>query len=180
MEKNIVWNFSPRTDLAIEARELAQQEQQNIQEIDGVKVKTEQTDIYQITHVQILNETGSETMGKPIGNYITIESELLKENDITSHEEMMKVVANHINNLTKLNAKSTILVVGLGNWNITPDALGPKVIDKILVTRHLEGVLPEELEHSVRSVAALSPGVMGITGIETGEIIKGEIGRAHV
>ena len=54
---------------------------QNIQEIDGVKVKTEQTDIYQITHVQILNETGSETMGKPIGNYITIESELLKEND---------------------------------------------------------------------------------------------------
>ena len=105
MEKNIVWNFSPRTDLAIEARELAQQEQQNTQEIDGVKVKTEQTDIYQITHVQILNETGSETMGKPIGNYITIESELLKENDITSHEEMMKVVANHIKNLTKLNEK---------------------------------------------------------------------------
>ena len=59
MEKNIAWNFSPRTDLAIEARELAHQEQQNTQEIDGVKVKTEQTDICQITHVQILNETGS-------------------------------------------------------------------------------------------------------------------------
>lgn len=172
-QKNIQWNFSPRTDLAIEAKEFAQQEKKNSDEIDGVKVETEQTDTYQITHVQILNDIGSKTMGKPIGNYITIESELLKENDITSHEKIMKVVAQHINHLTKLQSKSTILVVGLGNWNITPDALGPKVIDKILVTRHLEGVLPEELEKSVRSVAAISPGVMGITGIETGEIIKG-------
>lgn len=174
-EKNIQWNFSPRTDLAIEAREMAQQEKKSSDEIDGVKVETKQTDIYQITHVQILNETGSQTMGKPIGNYITIESELLKENDITSHEEMMKIVAQHINSLTKLEAKSTILIVGLGNWNITPDALGPKVIDKILVTRHLENALPEEIEKSVRSVAAISPGVMGITGIETGEIIKGVV-----
>lgn len=174
-EKNIQWNFSPRTDLAIEAREMAQQEKKSSDEIDGVKVETKQTNIYQITHVQILNETGSQTMSKPIGNYITIESELLKENDITSHEEMMKVVAQHINSLTKLEAKSTILVVGLGNWNITPDALGPKVIDKILVTRHLENMLPEEIEKSVRSVAAISPGVMGITGIETGEIIKGVV-----
>ncbi len=173
-EKNIMWNFSPRTDLAIEARELAQEEQKNSDELDGVKVETKQTDIYQITHVQILNQTGSETMGKPIGNYITIESELLKENDITSHEEMMKVVAQHISGLTKLTPKSKILVVGLGNWNITPDALGPKVIDKILVTRHLEGVLPEEIEKSVRSVAAISPGV-----IETGEIIKGVVEKLN-
>lgn len=174
-QKEIAWNFSPRTDLAIEARELAQEQKQNTEELDGVKVEIKNTDIYQITHVKILNEIGSQTMGKPIGNYITIESELLKENDITSHEQIMKTVAEHIAGLSKLNQKSTILVVGLGNWNITPDALGPKVIDKILVTRHLNGVLPEEIQKSVRSVAAISPGVMGITGIETVEIIQGVV-----
>lgn len=174
-QNEIAWNFSPRTDLAIEAREFAQQQKQNTEELDGVKVEIKNTDIYQITHVKILNETGSQTMGKPIGNYITIESELLKQNDITSHEQIMKTVAEHIAGLSKLSQKSTILVVGLGNWNITPDALGPKVIDKILVTRHLDGVLPEEIQKSVRSVAAISPGVMGITGIETVEIIQGVV-----
>ena len=183
MQKNkeidIPWNFSPRTDLAIEARELAQEEQKSSEELEGVILQTKQTNVCQITHVKILNETGSQTMGKPIGNYITIESELLKENDITSHEQMMQIVAEHIAGLTKLNKKSTILVVGLGNWNITPDALGPKVIEKILVTRHLDGILPEEINKSVRSVAAISPGVMGITGIETGEIIKGVVEKLH-
>ncbi len=174
-QNEIAWNFSPRTDLAIEAREFAQQQKQNTEELDGVKVEIKNTDIYQITHVKILNETGSQTMGKPIGNYITIESELLKQNDITSHEQIMKTAAEHIAGLSKLSQKSTILVVGLGNWNITPDALGPKVIDKILVTRHLDGVLPEEIQKSVRSVAAISPGVMGITGIETVEIIQGVV-----
>ena len=174
-QNKIAWNFSPRTDLAIEAREFAQQQKQNTEELDGVKVEIKNTDIYQITHVKILNETGSQTMGKPIGNYITIESELLKQNDITSHEQIMKTAAEHIAGLSKLSQKSTILVVGLGNWNITPDALGPKVIDKILVTRHLDGVLPEEIQKSVRSVAAISPGVMGITGIETVEIIQGVV-----
>lgn len=174
-QNKIAWNFSPRTDLAIEAREFAQQQKQNTEELDGVKVEIKNTDIYQITHVKILNETGSQTMGKPIGNYITIESELLKQNDITSHEQIMKTAAEHIAGLSKLSQKSTILVVGLGNWNITPDSLGPKVIDKILVTRHLDGVLPEEIQKSVRSVAAISPGVMGITGIETVEIIQGVV-----
>lgn len=174
-QNEIAWNFNPRTDLAIEAREFAQQQKQNTEELDGVKVEIKNTDIYQITHVKILNETGSQTMGKPIGNYITIESELLKQNDITSHEQIMKTAAEHIAGLSKLSQKSTILVVGLGNWNITPDALGPKVIDKILVTRHLDGVLPEEIQKSVRSVAAISPGVMGITGIETVEIIQGVV-----
>lgn len=178
-QNEIAWNFSPRTDLAIEAREFAQQQKQNAEELDGVKVEIKNTDIYQITHVKILNETGSKTMGKPIGNYITIESELLKQNDITSHEQIMKTAAEHIAGLSKLNQKSTILVVGLGNWNITPDALGPKVIDKILVTRHLDGVLPEEIQKSVRSVAAISPGVMGITGIETVEIIQGVVEKLN-
>lgn len=79
----------------------------------------------------------------------------------------------------KAKREDCILVIGLGNWNITPDALGPKVISKILVTRHLSGTLPAEIEKAVRPVAAVSPGVMGITGIETGEIVKGIVDKLH-
>lgn len=168
----IPWKFSVRTDLAIEARELAGEKSKG-DELDGVAVKTEETENYLITHVEILNEMGSKSMGKPIGNYITIEADKLKENDVICHEEIMKAVSQNIAKLAKLDKDSSVLVVGLGNWNITPDALGPKVISKVLVTRHLQGELPEEIENHVRSVAAISPGVMGITGIETGEIIKG-------
>lgn len=175
-ERDIPWEFSVRTDLAIEARELAK-EQTETEELEGVSVETEEKENYKVTHVKILDENGSESMGKPIGSYITIESEKLKGNDMDCHEEIMQVAANHIASLTKLNENSSVLVVGLGNWNITPDALGPKVISKVLVTRHLYNELPEQIDESVRSVAAVSPGVMGITGIETGEIIKGIVDK---
>lgn len=173
-KKEIPWKFSVRTDLAIEAREIAGAESEE-DELEGVEVLTKEQENFSITHVKILNEKGSKAMGKPIGNYITIESEKLKENDILCHEEIMQTVSKYIGSLSHLKRKATVLVVGLGNWNITPDALGPKVISKILVTRHLQGSLPEEIDDSVRSVAAISPGVMGITGIETGEIIKGVV-----
>lgn len=174
-EIDIAWNFSPRTDLAIETREMLENEEND--NLDGVEVETKEEEDISITHVKILNEKGSKAMGKPIGNYITIESEKMKQNDVSCHEEIMHVAAKNIAKLAKIDDKSVVLVVGLGNWNITPDALGPKVISKVLVTRHLRGSLPEEIDESVRSVAAISPGVMGITGIETGEIIKGIVDR---
>ena len=167
--------FSIRTDLAIEARELAQQEASAADELNGVDVKTEETSDYFLTHVRILSEEGSRLMGKPKGDYITLESEMLKENDTECHEKIIKILAENIHSLVEFEKDACVLVAGLGNWNITPDALGPKVISKILVTRHLQGTLPEEIEESVRPVAAVSPGVMGITGIETGEILKGII-----
>lgn len=168
-ERNIPWRFSVRTDLAIENREMLEREE----ELSGVEVIEEDREKIHITEVKILNEMGSQSMGKPIGSYITIETEKMKENDVACHEEIMKILAEYISKLTKIEEKSTVLVVGLGNWNITPDALGPKVISKVLVTRHLLESLPEEIDESVRAVAAISPGVMGITGIETGEIIQG-------
>ena len=167
--------FSIRTDLAIEARELAQQEASAADELNGVDVKTEETSDYFLTHVRILSEEGSRLMGKPKGDYITLESEMLKENDTECHEKIIKILAENIHSLVEFEKDACVLVAGLGNWNITPDALGPKVVSKILVTRHLQGTLPEEIEESVRPVAAVSPGVMGITGIETGEILKGII-----
>ena len=172
-DENNAQIFSVRTDLAIEARELAQQEAAEAEELEGVQVETEETDDFFLTHVRIVSEQGSRLMGKPEGNYITLESEKLKENDVECHEKIIKILAENIRSLAHFDEESCILVAGLGNWNITPDALGPKVVSKILVTRHLQGTLPAEIEETVRPVAAVSPGVMGITGIETGEIIKG-------
>jgi spore protease len=82
-------------------------------------------------------------------------------------------MADKLSKIKKIDRNSSILVVGLGNWNITPDALGPKVIDKVLVTRHLIQQLPQEIDESVRMVSAIATGVMGLTGMETGEVVKG-------
>ena len=172
-------SFSVRTDLAIEARELAQQNAQEADRLDGVDVSTKEDPDYFLTHVRIHSEEGSRLMGKPKGDYITLESEKLKENDAECHEKIIKILAENIRSLVKFGEDDCILVAGLGNWNITPDALGPKVVSKILVTRHLQGTLPEEIEETVRPVAAVSPGVMGITGIETGEILKGIVDKLH-
>lgn len=165
--------FTARTDLAIEAREMAKEKSRREEEPDGVEVETIAREQYDLTRVRIRNEAGSRTMGKPVGSYITIESQSLKENDIFSHEAIIKGLAEELRELAGLKEGDTVLIAGLGNWNITPDALGPKVVSKVLVTRHLEETLPEEVLRTVRPVAAVSPGVMGITGIETGEIVKG-------
>ena len=176
-DKSTPNSFSVRTDLAIEARELARKDAAETDRLEGVDVQTEETSDYFLTHVRILSEEGSRLMGKPKGDYITLESEMLKKNDAECHEKIIKILADNIRSLVKIGEEDCILVAGLGNWNITPDALGPKVVSKILVTRHLQGTLPKEIETTVRPVAAVSPGVMGITGIETGEILKGIVDK---
>ena len=176
-DKSTLFPFSVRTDLAIEARELARKDAAETDRLEGVDVQTEETSDYFLTHVRILSEEGSRLMGKLKGNYITLESEMLKKNDAECHEKIIKILADNIRSLVKIGEEDCILVAGLGNWNITPDALGPKVVSKILVTRHLQGTLPKEIETTVRPVAAVSPGVMGITGIETGEILKGIVDK---
>ena len=169
------FDINPRTDLAIEAREAIPSYDEK--EIEGVRIDTEFDGDIEITHVRILNKKGSKALGKPAGNYITIESPSMKENDIENHEKIIKITAERIASLTKLKEDSVILVAGLGNWNVTPDALGPKTISKVLVTRHLDAEIPIQIEGRVRRVAAVSPGVMGITGVETFEMIEGLIGK---
>jgi len=163
---------SIRTDLALETQEHISQ---SGTELSGVEVLTEEDDELGITvtWVKILDETGAAAMGKPIGNYITIESAAMKESDTEAHEEIVKILARKLGKLHNLADNAVILVVGLGNWQVTPDALGPKVCDKILVTRHIADDTPQDLQGRVRAVSALSPGVMGLTGIETAEIVKG-------
>ena len=166
---------SIRTDLALEAKEI--QEDKGKKDIPGVVVDIDGDEGIKITRVRIEEEAGAKIMGKPKGNYITLEVPRLKENDIDLMEDVSRALAKELITLVKIKDNSIILVVGLGNWNITPDALGPKVIEKILVTRHMAEFLPEQIDEGVRSVCALSPGVLGITGIETSEIILGVVSR---
>lgn len=170
--------FQTRTDLAIEAREMIQKEDQT-GEIPGVKVEMEQKEDLKlkITKVKIMDNKGAEVMGKPIGTYVTIESPFLKENDMDTHEDFIRIVGKELIRLKELSEEDVILVVGLGNWNVTPDALGPKVVSQLVVTRHLMEYMPEQIDESLRSVSAISPGVLGITGIETGEIIQGIVDK---
>lgn len=170
------YSFQVRTDLAIEVNELLTKTD-SVDEIDGVEVEHNEEDDILVTWVKITNEKGQKAMGKLMGNYITLESKALKENDAKSHDKIIDVLSKNIIKLKQLDEDSVILVVGLGNWNVTADALGPQVIDKILVTRHIIGDVDINLEDEVRAVCAISPGVMGITGIETGEIIRGIVDR---
>lgn len=169
-------NYSIRTDLAIEVTEMLTK-QTDDSYIEGVEIYEEEYDDISVSWVKIKDKIGEENMGKPMGNYVTIESESMKQNDVLTHERIIDIFSKNLIKLCNLNENSTILVVGLGNWNVTPDALGPKVISKILVTRHIKDTLPEELYDGVRPVSAISPGVMGITGIETAEIVKGVVDR---
>jgi spore protease len=149
-------------------------------EIDGVTVEIEEDEDkgITVTWVRIVNANGSRAMGRPVGNYVTIESQAMRRNDVDAHEEVAKVLARKLGKLKPLDKDAVVLVVGLGNWQVTPDALGPKVCAKLLITRHIsEDAIPDELKGKVRAVSALAPGVMGITGIETGEIIKGVADR---
>ena len=164
---------SVRTDLALEIREGYRQDIGKDSEIPGVNAEVKSNNNISITHVRITTQEGADAMGKPMGNYITIEAADIKNKDEDTLENVSRSLAAELQNLINIGEKSTVLVVGLGNWNVTPDALGPKVISKLMVTRHLFEHIPDKIDERIRPVAALSPGVLGLTGIETSEIIKG-------
>lgn len=165
-----------RTDLAIEAREFYNK-QENRGDIPGVEVDVDKQEDVTITRVKVVEEVGARMIGKPRGNYITLEVPKLKDNDKDLQDEVGRILAKEVGSIVKLNDQSVILVVGLGNWNVTPDALGPRVIEHLLVTRHIKEYIPDQIDEGVRSVCAVAPGVLGITGIETSEIIRGIVDR---
>ena len=162
--------ISVRTDLAIEAKQAYTEE--NKVELDGVIVDEESEGDIKITTVTIESDEAGEQLGKPKGHYITIDIPEFTIYDGEIMENVANVFGNVLRRLVDISADKLALVVGLGNWRVTPDALGPKVVDKIMVTRHLKEVMPDAIDDSVRPVCAIAPGVLGITGIETGEIIK--------
>lgn len=169
-----MYNF--RTDLALERRNLYRTANNIKNEIDGIETEEEKVgDDILTTRVKVLSKHGEEAINKPIGNYITIDIKNLK---VANEDEMQKaseVVTKELKALIDkhVSSKDPVLVVGLGNLYVTPDALGPKVINEIDITRHLLEYMPEVLNEDTRSVSAVSPGVLGTTGIETQEILKG-------
>ena len=170
-----MYNF--RTDLALERREIFRKNN-NLEEIDGIEIENKEIDLnLKVTKVDITNQNGEQAIGKPIGTYITIdiqklrlaeEAEIQKSAEILS-EELKEIINKHI------ESKDDILVVGLGNIYVTPDSLGPKVINDIDVTRHIIKYLPQYIDENSRPVSAISPGVLGTTGIETLEILEGVV-----
>ena len=175
-----MYNF--RTDLATERRDIYQKASKQEGEIDGIEsTKEEINENVKVERVKITNENGEKAIGKPIGSYITIDIKNLKiagEEEIeqaatTLSSELKKILDAHI------DKQGEILVVGLGNIYVTPDSLGPKVINEIDVTRHIINYLPQYVEEGTRMVSAIAPGVLGTTGIETVEILKGIVDNIH-
>ena len=164
--------FNIHVDLAVEAHEIVRGEAGR--EIPGVIVDREKYENTTVTIVKIVEEDAEQLMGKPRGNYITIEAPALRDNNREAQQEVAEVLAEKLKSLFNLPENANILLVGLGNWNATPDALGPKVINQSMVTRHLYKYAPEELQ-GIALRQRLAPGVLGITGIETAEIIKGVV-----
>lgn len=163
--------YNIHTDLAVESKELYGQGTNK--EIEGVSVEVEEKKDYSVTRVEVLNQEGMKMMRKPMGRYITIDVPNLDKTDQDLKDEISKALAKEILALDLNKANSKILIIGLGNWNITPDALGPKVVERILVTRHYFLNYKKDMDETMANVAAMSPGVMGMTGIETIDIVKG-------
>lgn len=166
-----------RTDLAIESGPVDGEQ-------SGVEITREAFIGGSISRVRILNEQGTKAFNKPPGWYITLECPRIAEEDAEGRDHVSRQIAKELVNLLPnavrtTPASFTTLVVGLGNWHVTPDALGPKVVADLLVTRHLLEHAAEELGDGLRSVCAIAPGVLGLTGIETGEIIMGIVEKVR-
>lgn len=176
MNDNIRFLNNRRTDLALEERESFEEDDV---EVKGVVLEEEydKEQNVKITRVEIKDERGAEAMRKPIGTYITIEAPEIASSDEGYHEPVSKLVAKYIEELAKGVEGKHVLVAGLGNRSLTADALGPQVVDNLFVTRHLVREFGTEFakRNKMESMSAISPGVMGQTGMESSEILRGII-----
>lgn len=167
-----------RTDLASERMDVYKRANKMENDINGVESEQEEiNENLKVERVRITNEEGEKAIGKPQGIYTTIDIKKLR---IAQEEEIEKAAQTLSNELSQIISKhidkqGEILVVGLGNESVTPDALGPKAIGEIEVTRHVIKYLPQYVNEGTRMVSAISPGVLGTTGIETVEILQGVV-----
>lgn len=170
--------YNVRTDLALEARELAGHAGQ----IPGVWSQVDQNNGITIDRMQIQTNEGAQRIGKMIGNYITLEVPELRKGDTDLQDQVATTFAREFEAFLKrvgVQPMSSVLVVGLGNWNVTPDALGPLVVENIMVTRHYFELMPGQVSPGYRPVSAVAPGVLGTTGIESSDIVQGIVQRAR-
>ncbi len=171
----MIEKFQVRTDLALEARESYEKDDVRIRGVKILEEEDPEKEIY-TTVVKIETENGAKAMGKPVGTYITLEAPNLSDADEGYHREVSEEVAKRLLQLMGDTRKS-VLIVGLGNREVTPDALGPNVVNNLQITRHIIREFGRaSLESGMEtSVSAIVPGVMAQTGMETLEIIQGVV-----
>lgn len=157
-----------RSDLALECSALA-----SGVEVPGVRLEQLRLGDLTETVVEIVDERGAASLGKPCGRYVTLESNQLH----VPEPAFLDIVVDRLSETLKdmLPDLGSVLVIGLGNRRITADSLGPRVADSILVTRHMRENAPQHVKGRLRCVSAAAPGVLGVTGMETAEVVHGLI-----
>ncbi len=173
----MIEKYSIRTDLALEQKERFESDHVEVQGVVLEEDYDEEREI-RITKVKIETENGAKVMGKPVGTYITMEAPGMAVPDEDYHREISEELAKFLEGFLKMEKEDfSVLVVGLGNRMVTPDALGPYVVDHLNITRHIVKEYGKYAmgEERVRLVSAIVPGVMGQTGMETVEIVKGVV-----
>lgn len=162
--------YIKRTDLALEARELWQESAQRTTRLSGVKATKTKQEGYPVTRVDILNNRGEEALGKPQGSYLTIDLTSFWQRKTDFFERAVRAVGSQLKGL--LPAEGPVLIIGLGNAAMTPDAVGPLAADSVLITRHLIAAMPRHFA-GFRPVAVFRTGVLGTTGVESAEAVRG-------
>lgn len=163
--------WKKRTDLAVEAKELWRESAEKQTELKGVRSREKDSNGFKVTTVEILDDQGARALGKPVGTYITIEIDRLVHREENAFTMGAEALGSEISGMMKLKEQDSVLVVGLGNEAITPDAIGPKTAKNTMVTRHLVEKMPD-MFGSMRRVSVLISGVLGTTGIESADFIK--------
>ena len=162
--------FAKRTDLALEARELWQESAGKTTRLTGVKAVKRKQEGYPVTRVDILDSRGEEALGKPRGSYLTVDLTTFWQRKSDFFQRAVRAVGTPLREL--LPTEGPVLVVGLGNRAMTPDAVGPLAADHVLVTRHLISAMPRQFS-GFRPVSVLRTGVLGTTGVESAESVRG-------
>lgn len=168
--------FAKRTDLALEARELWQESAEKTTRLNGVKATKQRAEGYPVTRVDILDERGEQALGKPRGTYRTIDLTTFWQRKSDFFERAVRAVGGQLKEL--LPGEGPVLVIGLGNGAMTPDAIGPLAADSVLVTRHLIAAMPKHFS-GFRPVAVFRTGVLGTTGVESAETVRGLVAEVQ-
>ncbi|MEL4107112.1 GPR endopeptidase [Oscillospiraceae bacterium WX1] len=160
-----------RTDLAVEARDLWKESADKQTTLSGVKSRDKEVNGFKVTTVEIIDDAGAQALNKPIGKYVTMEIDKLIKREDNAFNLGAETLGTEIADMLQLKDNDSVLVVGLGNEAITPDAVGPKTAKNTMVTRHLVEKMPDEFG-SMRRVSVVVSGVLGTTGIESADFIK--------
>lgn len=170
--------WEQRTDLAVEAKELWSESAETQTFLKGVKSREKESNGYNITTIEIIDDEGARELNKPIGTYMTMDIDKLVKREDNAFNLGAQTLGKLISEILSLKEKDSVLVIGLGNEAITPDAIGPKTAKNTMVTRHLVEKIPEEFG-SMRRVSVLVSGVLGTTGLESAEFIRAVVDKIN-